>query len=243
MDAEFAKDQAEELTGRLAIEEESLRILTGAAAAQLNVQQAEIQRLQEIVAFQRARFDALTVRSPLAGVVQEIPSETGQWINPGQTLVKLHATDKLKATLRVPAIDAKDVTVGQPVAVDTRNGVVPGRVTRVNPAVQGGVVLVDVALGELPQGARPDLSVDGVIEVARQPNTLHVARMAVPESDRTTFIYKISKDGKEGTRTAVQIGQVSPTMVEIRAGLTRGDVVITSAMPIPDQPERIRLRH
>jgi multidrug efflux pump subunit AcrA (membrane-fusion protein) len=243
LDAEYAADHAEEMVGRLAIEEESLRILTRSTGAQMNVQRAEIQRLQEIAAFQRARFDALTVRSPLAGVIQEIPSETGQWINPGQTLVKLHATDKLKATLRVPAIDARDVAPGQSVAVDTRNGIVQGRVTRVSPAVQGGVVLADVALPALPAGARPDLSVDGVIEVERRPTTLHVARMPGAEAEQTAFVYKVTKDGKEAVRTAVQIGHASATRVEIRSGLARGDVVITSALPISDQTERIRLRN
>ena len=242
LEAEYAADHAEELNGRLAIEEESLRILTRAATAQLDVQRAEIQRLKEIVTFQRARFDALTVRSPLAGVVQEIPSETGQWINPGETLVKLHATDKLKATLRVPAIDAKDVAPGQSVAVDTRNGVAQGRVTRVSPAVQGGVVLVDVALGALPRGARPDLSVDGVIQVERRPNTLHVTRMPNVEADQPTFIYKLTEDNKEAVRTLVRIGHVSPTVVEIRSGLVRDDVVITSTLPVSDETERIRLR-
>jgi HlyD family secretion protein len=218
--------------------------LTRAAIAQLQVQRAEIARLHEIVAFQRARHDALRVRALHDGVVQEIPSETGQWINPGQTLVKLQAIGKLKAMLRVPEAAATDVGAGQSVIIDTRNGVVRGRVVRVNPGVQGGVVMVDVALPDsLPRGARPDLSIDGVIEVERVPNALHVGRSPEAEAQRTLSLFRITADGKTATRVPVAVGRVSTTRVEIVRGLRAGDVVIISKVPVSGTTDRIRIKH
>jgi multidrug efflux pump subunit AcrA (membrane-fusion protein) len=244
LEAAQATDAAEELTQRLRIEEERLAIATRAAAAQIAGQRAEITRMRAIVAFHRQRLDALTVRASQDGVVQEIPSETGQWINPGQTLVKLQSAGKLKATLRVPEMDAKDVAPGQPVRIDTRNGIAVGRVARVNPAVQGGVVLVDVALPDrLPVGARPDLSVDGVIEVERINDALYVARMPDADVGRTISVYKLSNDAQEAVRVPVRIGRMSTVAVELRAGLAAGDVVIVSALPVATNSERIRIRN
>jgi HlyD family secretion protein len=244
MEAAHAVDQAEELNHRLGFEEERLRIVTHAADTQLAVQRAEIGRLREIVRFYHARLDALTVRATHAGVVQDIPSETGQWVNPGETLVKQHSTGKLKAVLRVPGLEAMDVARGQSVQIDTRNGVVQGRVLNVNPGVQGGVVLVDVALPDnLPAGSRPDLSIDGVIEVERVPNTLHVSRMPDAEPQRRISVFKLDKDGRGATRTDVQIGRVSTTAAEIRDGLQAGDVVIVSTLSSAHDESHIRIRN
>jgi HlyD family secretion protein len=196
------------------------------------------------VRFYHARLDALTVRATHAGVVQDIPSETGQWVNPGETLVKQHSTGKLKAVLRVPGLEAMDVARGQSVQIDTRNGVVQGRVLNVNPGVQGGVVLVDVALPDkLPAGSRPDLSIDGVIEVERVPNTLYVARMPDAEPQRRISVFKLDKDGGGATRTDVHIGRVSTTAAEIRDGLKAGDVVIVSTLSSAHDESHIRIRN
>jgi hypothetical protein len=225
----------------LKIEMERLAIITRGTAAQLQVQQAEIARLRAIALFQREREAALTARAPTDAVVQEIPSETGQWVNPGSTLVRLQSGDGLKAVLRVPQLEAKDVAPGQAAIIDTRNGHVRGRVLRVSPAVQGGVVPVEVELpAALPRGARPDLTVDGTIEVERLTNALHVARTPDARAFGATKLYRLAPEGNEAQRITVQIGRTSAREMEILAGLDPGDVVIVSTLN--SRAERIRLK-
>lgn len=240
LEAAYSRDQAEELTERLSIEGERLSILSRAVSAQLDVQRAEIARLRAIVEFQRERLAALSVRASVDAVVQEIPSETGQWVNTGQTLVKMHSGERLKAVLRVPELEAKDIAPGQAVVIDTRNGVVRGSVARVSPAVQGGVVPIDVTLPDsLPRGARPDLSVDGTIEVERVANALFVARTPDARAFAPAVLYRLQPGGREAYRAQVQVGRTSTNAMEIVSGLQEGDVVITSTLDV--RADRIRL--
>jgi len=242
LEAAYSRDQADELAERLKIETERLAIITRATTAQLQVQEAEIARLRAIVLFQRERHDALTVRAPADALVQEIPSETGQWVNPGAALVRLQSGDALKAVLRVPQLEAKDVTPGQPALIDTRNGLVRGRVLRVSPGVQGGVVPVEIVLPDsLPRGARPDLAVDGTIEVERVPNALYVARTPDARAFGATTLYRIDARAGEARRVIAQIGRTSSTAMEIVGGLEQGDVVIVSTLDA--RADRIKLKH
>ena len=242
LEAAYSSDQAEELEQRLRIETERLAIVTRAAGAQVAVQNAEIARLRAIVDFQRERHAALTLRARVDAVVQEIPSETGQWVNTGEPLVKLHTGARLKAVLRVPDIEAKDVAPGQSARIDTRNGVVKGSVVRVSPAVQGGIVAVDVALpAVLPPGARPDLSVDGTIEVERVPNALYVARTPDARAFAPLHVYRVLPNSSEAHRSQIKVGRTSTDAMEVAAGLKAGDVIIVSTLET--RADRVRLTH
>jgi multidrug efflux pump subunit AcrA (membrane-fusion protein) len=202
-----------------------------------------VERLKAIVRFHQGRVASMHVRAGAKGVLQEMTLEVGQWVNPGQLLAKVAQPEKLKAVLRVPETQAKDVSIGQAVVVDTHNGTVKGRVARVDPSVQEGTVSVDVTLeGELPQGARPDLSVDGTIEIERIPNTLFVGRPAEGQSGTTIGIFKLAPGGKEASRVSVRLGKSSVNTVEVLQGLATGDEVILSDMSRWDGVDRVRLR-
>jgi hypothetical protein len=176
-------------------------------------------------------------------VVQEVSLQIGQWANPGATLARLVEPGRLKAVLRVPETQARDVTVGQAAAVDTRNGVVQGRVVRIDPAVQNGTVTVDVALeGELPRGARPDLSVDGTIEIERLADVLHLGRPAYGQPESTVGLFRLAADGKSATRIPVKLGRGSVNRIEILEGLSAGDMVILSDMSAWDSAEKVKVK-
>jgi HlyD family secretion protein len=158
-----------------------------------------------------------------------VPVEAGQQVQPGETLARVARPDTLMAELQIPETQAKDVTVGQPALIDTRNGVVEGRVIRVDPAVQNGYVQVDVDLvGELPKGARPDLSVDGTIQIERLEDVLYVNRPAYGETGSTIQLFKIVDDGDRAVRVDVALGRASVNTIEVVSGLERGDEVILS---------------
>ena len=168
------RERAEELEGRLEIENERSRILDQAMKARMTAQTAQVERLRDLARFQSEQVESLRVRAGLDGVLQELPLEVGQRATPGTLLAKVVQPERLKAELRIPEAQAKEVQLGQRVEVDTHNGIVPGHVVRIDPAVQRGTVTVDVALdGELPRGARPDLSVDGRIELERLEDVLY----------------------------------------------------------------------
>jgi multidrug resistance efflux pump len=242
-DASTAKDRAAELATRLRIEEQRLEVMARSAASQLTVQRSQVERLRSIETFQRRQIEALRVRAGASGVVQEVSLQIGQWANPGATLARLVEPGRLKAVLRVPETQARDVTLGQAAAVDTRNGVVPGRVVRIDPAVQNGTVTVDVALeGELPRGARPDLSVDGTIEIERLADVLHLGRPAYGQPESTVGLFRLAADGKSATRIPVKLGRGSVNRIEILEGLSAGDVVILSDMSAWDAAERVKVK-
>ena len=168
--------------------------------------------------------------------------EVGQRVTPGTNLARVARPDKLKAELRIPETQAKDVALGQRAAIDTRNGVIPGHVVRVAPSATEGTVIVDIALdGALPPGARPNLSVDGTIEIERLPNVIYVGRPAYGQPNSKVEIFKLVKEDKEAVRVPVQLGKTSVNTIEIVSGLNPGDKVILSDMSAYDNQKRLRL--
>ncbi len=237
-----SRDQAEELTERLQVEQTRLEIYTNNIPEQLRVQEAQVARLQAVAEFQRAMVDAMVVRAGAAGVLQELPIEVGQWAISGATLAKVVQPERLKAVLRIPETQAKDVALGQRAAIDTRNGIVQGRVVRIDPAAQNGTVTVDVTLeGELPRGARPDLSVDGTIEIERLDSVTYVGRPAYGQANSTVGIFRMIPGTSEAERVRVELGRSSVNTIEVVRGLNPGDVVILSDMSRWDGVERVRV--
>lgn len=241
-DLQRARDNAEELEARLRIEEQRLEFLKQSNEAQVQAQREQIARLQSVAEFNRRMVDALQVRAGAKGVLTERSLEVGQWANPGATLARVVQPGKLKAQLRIPETQAKDIALGQTAAIDTRNGIIPGRVIRMDPAVQNGSVTVDVALeGELPRSARPDLSVDGTVEIERLSNVLHVGRPVYGQAESTVGIFKLISGG-EAVRVNVRLGRASVNTIEVTSGLQEGDIVILSDMSAWDAYDRVRLK-
>ena len=237
-----ARDQVQELDTRYKVEQERLQVITQAADSQVILQEAQVDRLRDVNQFQRGRVRSMVVTAGANGILQELPLEVGQWAQSGATLARIVEPGKLKAVLRIPETQAKDVTIGQPAAIDTRNGIARGTVRRIDPAVQNGTVTVDVSLeGELPRGARPDLSVDGTIQIERLDNVLHLGRPAFGQSGGTVGLFKLTPDGKEAVRTPVRLGRTSVNSVEVLGGLQPGDKVIISDMSRWDGVERVRV--
>lgn len=237
-----SRDQAVELTERLRVEQQRLEIYTSTIAEQLEVQEAQVARLRAVADFQRSMVDAMVVRAGAAGVLQELPIEVGQWAISGATLAKVVQPERLKAVLRIPETQAKDLAVGQEAAIDTRNGIVRGRVVRIDPGAQNGTVTVDVTLeGALPRGARPDLSVDGTIEIERLDSVTYVGRPAYGQANSTVGIFKMIPGSSEAERVRVELGRSSVNTIEIIRGLSPGDVVILSDMSRWDGVERVRV--
>jgi HlyD family secretion protein len=238
-----AEDAAEEAAARLAIEEQRLSFMAQSMRAQLEAQVLELQRLQGLTEFQQGYIRSLEVTAGTDGVLRELPLQEGQWVNPGDRLAVVVQPGRLRAQLRVPETQAKDVVVGQTASIDTRNGIVPGRVVRIDPAVENGTVTVDVALdGPLPPGARPDMSVDGTIEIERLDDVLYVGRPAYGQAESTVALFRLEPDGQHARRTNVQLGRSSVNTIEIRNGLRQGDVVILSDMSTWSSADRVRLR-
>jgi multidrug efflux pump subunit AcrA (membrane-fusion protein) len=237
-----ANERADEQSARLSAERARLQVMDGAMARQIALQRSEVQRARSIAEFQAARVASMRVRAPEDGVLQTLPLELGQWVVPGQVLATLAQPGRLKAVLRVPETQARDVVPGQEVAVDTRNGVAKGRVARVDPTVQNGTVTVEVALdGPLPRGARADLSVDGTIEIERLPDVLHVGRPANAQGE-SAELFRVDPDGKHATRIRVQLGRTSVNAVQVLHGLRPGDRVIISDMSQYENASRIKLQ-
>lgn len=243
MDLQRSEDRAEELASRLRVEEQRLRFLAESMRAQMAAQQSQIDRLRGLSDFQRGYVESMRVVAGTDGVVRELPLQEGQWVTPGSPLAVVVRPGRLKAQLRIPETQARDLVVGQPARIDTRNGVVDGRVTRIDPAVQDGSVTVDVALeGELPRGARPDLSVDGVIEIERIPDVLYIDRPAYGQAGGSIGMFRVERGGRTAARTSVRLGRSSVNTVEVLSGLREGDVVILSDMTSWDRAQRVRLR-
>jgi len=201
-----------------------------------------VDRLRAVTEFQHGRVRSMQVKAGAPGILQELPLEVGQWAQPGATLARVVEPSRLKAVLRIPETQAKDIALGQPAAIDTRNGVVEGRVSRIDPAVQNGTVTVDITLpGELPRGARPDLSVDGTIQVERLDNVVHLGRPAYGQANSTVGLFKLTEDGSSALRVNVRLGRTSVNTVEILGGLQPGDKVIISDMSRWDGFERVRV--
>jgi HlyD family secretion protein len=234
--------KAEELQKEVAIEEDKFVKGQASAAAQVAGQQSRVDQLAALYDLRRRQIESLKVKAGLAGVLQEVPVQVGQRVTAGTTLARVARPDQLKAQLRIPETQAKDVRVGQRASIDTRNGLAAGSVSRVAPSVQDGTVLVDVALqGPLPAGARTDLSVDGTIEIERLENVLHVGRPAYGQAQSKVEMFKLTEGGKEAVRVPVMLGRSSVSTIEIVSGLKPGDQVILSDTSAQDGFDRIRL--
>jgi len=184
----------------------------------------------------------LRVTAGISGVLVDLPHQVGEHVAPGITLAKVVQPDQLKASLKIAETQARDIQIGQPASIDTHNGVIPGRVQRIDPAVQNGTVTVDVELtGPLPQGARPDLSVDGTIDLERMADVLYVGRPALGNENSTLSLFKIDPGGKGATRVPVKVGRASVNNIQVLEGLKEGDNVILSDMSRWDNVDRIRL--
>lgn len=233
---------AEEFTTRLRVETERLTLMQQAIDSQIAVQAAQVVQLEAIAANQRARLESLQVRAPDPGVLQELTLQAGQWVPEGTTLAKVVQPGRLKAVLRIPESQAKDVQIGQPAVVDTRNGVVVGRVSRKDPSAQGGSVLVDIALeGPLPPGAVPDLSVDGTIQIEKLTNVVHAGRPAMTGGTGLVTLFKLEGDDR-AVRVPVELGRTSVNTIEIVRGLEPGDRIILSDMTPYANADRVRIR-
>ncbi|MDQ4080040.1 MAG: HlyD family efflux transporter periplasmic adaptor subunit [Gemmatimonadota bacterium] len=238
-----ARDRVRELTERERLAREQLNLTAESAEREIALQAAQVQRLRSIVQFQQGRVGSMMVLAGENGVLQELPLELGQWVNPGMILARVSQPGRLKAVLRVPETQAKDITVGQRTSIDTRNGIVPGRVMRVDPAAQNGTVTVEIALeGELPRGARPDLSVDGTIEIERLIDVMYVGRPAYGQAESTVGLFKLEPDGKNASRVNVRLGRASVNTIQVLQGLGVGEKVIISDMSAYDNTNKVRLK-
>lgn len=233
---------AEQLKIRMDIEEERLNQFSGLMQAQLATQQARLEQVRNTYERRQEQVESLRVRAALSGVLQEVMVETGQRVTLGANIARVARPDDLQAELHIPETQARDVLLGQRVDVDTRNGVVEGRVARIDPAVQSGTVQVDVELtGELPRGARPDLTVDGTIEIERLANVVYTGRPVFGQPNSTIKLFKLIDDGRYAIQVPVEIGRTSVNTVEIMKGLNPGDEVILSDTSAWDDHDRIRL--
>ncbi len=239
---QVSKVTAEELSNRNLIEQKRLEIAGEAVAAQLAVQQAAVEQQRALARLRRSQVQALRVRAAIEGVLQVVPVEVGQSVTPGTNLARVAQPGKLKAVVRIAETQAKDVQIGQKATIDTRNGVVPGRVMRVDPSSQNGTVGVDLSLeGPLPKGARPDLSVDGTVELERLENVLYVGRPAQGQPESLVGLFRLETGSGEANRVRVRLGRASVNTVEIVEGLKEGDQVVLSDTSAFDAHDRIRL--
>jgi HlyD family secretion protein len=241
--SKLSKVKAEQLAIRLKLEEDRTKNAEDSAAARLQAQQSHVDQQRALYDLKRSELDSLHVRAGLDGVLQLVPVDVGQHVTPSTNLARVADPKHLKAEIKIPETQAKDITIGQPATVDTRNGIVKGQVSRIDPSVQNGTVTVDVLFTEpLPNGARPDLSVDGTIELENLKDVLYVGRPVHGQSDSTIGLFKLVEDGSEGLRVSVKLGKSSVNTVEILQGLKVGDKVILSDMSAWDAFDRVRLR-
>lgn len=227
------------------IQIERLKIGPESAKAQLDAQESRVEQLHAAYDLKARQVGMLKVRAGVEGVLQQLEAatEVGQRVGPGTNLARVVDPRRLKAELKIPETQAKDVAIGQPASIDTRNGIIAGRVVRIDPAAREGSVGVDVQLLEgLPKGARPDLGVEGTIELERMKNVVHVGRPAFGQERQTITLFKLEPDGKTAVRVPVKIGRMSVSTVEILDGLKPGDEVILSDMSKYDGFDAVRLR-
>ncbi|HVS16242.1 MAG TPA: efflux RND transporter periplasmic adaptor subunit [Thermoanaerobaculia bacterium] len=240
--AKLSKLRAETLENRYAIEKDRFESSRRSTEARLNAGEAELAQARALYELRRSQYEALQVRAGIRGVLQQVPVEVGQQVAPGAQLARVARPEELKAELRIAETQAKDVTIGQKAEIDTRNGIIPGRVIRIDPAVINGSVTVDVALeGELPPGARPDLSVDGTVELERLVDVLYMGRPAYGQANSKIGLFRLDPGGDTATRVQVELGRTSVTTVEIVSGLLEGDRVILSDTSQWEDFDRVRL--
>jgi HlyD family secretion protein len=241
--ADLSRVKLEQSGIRLQLEVERTGNTADSARARLQAQQSHVDQQRALYDLRLSELDSLHVRAGIQGVLQLVPVEVGQQVTPGTNLARVADPKKLKAEIKVAETQAKDVVIGQKAAIDTRNGVVAGRVIRINPSVQNGTVTVDVEFTEaLPQGARPDLSVDGTLEIENLKDVMYVGRPVHGQSESTIGLFKLVEDGTEAVRVNVKLGRSSVNTIEILQGLNVGDKVILSDMSNWESFERIRLK-
>jgi HlyD family secretion protein len=237
-----AKDAVDEAKQRLDAAKEQLAIAKGAVDEQLKSQASQVARYQESVNFARTNLESMNVRAVAPGVLQGLDLQIGAWVNAGQELARVVQPGRLKAVVRIPETQIQDIAIGQKAWIDTRNDTIPGTVVRIDPAAQTGTFGVDIAIdGQLPASARPDLSIDGTIEIDRLNNVLHMQRPGYGAAGQTITVYKISPDGKTAEQVAVKLGRTSVNQVEVVQGLKEGDVVILSSMDTYQSYTKVRL--
>ncbi len=242
---DLSKVKEEQLAIRLQLEAERTRVATDSAAAQLAAQEAKVEQQHALYNLKKSQYDAMHLRAGIEGVLQLVPVEEGQQVTPGTNLARVADPNKLKAEIKIPETQAKDVRIGQKATIDTRNGIVDGHVSRIDPSVQNGTVTVDVSVDKpFPpgSGARADLSVDGTIELENLKDVLYVGRPVNGQADSTIGIFKLVGDGSEAVRVNVKLGRSSVNTIEIRDGLKVGDKVILSDMSQWDAFDRVRLK-
>lgn len=241
---ERSKEQAEELELRLEVEENRLEVMEQSAGGQIAAQEEQIERLEEMVAFNRDRLQSMQVDVPVAGVLAplDIPLQEGQWVQSGQQLSRVVVPGRLKAEIRITQTQAQDIAVGQQALIDTRTDTIVGQVTRIDPAVRNGTVTIDVSLPEvLPPSARTDLSVDGNVIIERLDDVTYVGRPTFGQPNQQVSIFKMTPDGDYADRVTVQLGASSVNDIQVTDGLQEGDIVILSDMSRWDGFDRVKI--
>ena len=237
-----SKGKADELTIRNNLEMQRIAVNQKAIESQLAEQQAKIDQMRALFELKQKQLDALKVRAGIDGVLVDLPLQVGQRVAPGTMLAKVVQPNHLMAELKIAETQARDVQIGEPASVDTHNGVIPGTVMRVDPAVENGTVTVDVSLtGDLPKGVRPDLSVDGTVDLERLDNILYVSRPAFGQENSTISLFKLDPDGNGAVRVPVKVGRASVNSIQVIEGLREGDTVILSDMSRWDSTDRVKL--
>lgn len=235
------ESRAAELKNRLTIAQQTLEMQRNGIKSQLAPQEAEVEQRRDALQLRTRQLEDLKVKAGMPGVLQVVPVEVGAQVGPGTNLARVANPTNLKAELRIAETQTRDIRIGQSAEVDTRNGIVKGRVARIDPAAQGGTVGVDIILeGDLPPGARPDLSVDGTILLEQLTNVVYVGRPAFGQENSTVTLFKVNPDG-EAVQTKVELGRSSVNQIEIKSGLQPGDQVILSDMSASDSFDRIRI--
>jgi HlyD family secretion protein len=242
LDAKLAEARWEQSSNRAQMEKQKLDILKDSVQAQLDAQKVQIEKLRATYQLKKKQVDELTIRAGIHGRMQEMTLQVGQRVKPGDILAKVAQPRKLMARLQIAETQAKDILIGQKALVDTRNGIVPGHVTRIDASIVNGTRTVDCKLdGPLPAGAVPDLSVEGTVEIERLPNVLYVGRPVFAQPNSPATLFKIDDDGKGAARVPVKFGRASVNAIEVIEGLKAGDRVILSDMGAQDQFARVRL--
>jgi HlyD family secretion protein len=237
-----SQGKANELETRNKLEEQTVSINEKATESQLAVQQTKVAQAQAIYNLKKQQLDALKVRAGIAGVLTSMPMAVGQHVEMGTMLAQVVLPNQLKAQLKIAETQARDIRIGQPASIDTHNGLADGKVTRIDPAVVNGTVTVDVELvGKAPDDARPDLSVDGTIDLERLQDVLYVGRPAFGNENSTISLFRLDDGGKGAVRVPVKVGRASVNAIQVLEGLHQGDTVILSDMSRYDTTDRIRL--
>ena len=239
----ISRVKVQDIANRLKVEQQRLTISGKSTKAQLNAQQSRVAQLRALAKLKKDQVDALKVRAGTNGVLQQVSVQEGQQVTPGLNIARIADPASLKAELKIAETQIKDVKLGQTAKVDTRNGVIDGQVARIDPAAREGTFTVDISFsGPLPSSARPDLSVDGTIELERLTNVLYVGRPAFGQAQQTVGMFRLTADGQEATRTQVTLGRSSVSTIEVLSGLREGEQVIISDTSTMDNYSVIRLR-